>query len=320
MIGLIRRATTERKSVAAFRRAVLDGFGSDAPHKLRLIKDGPLARVASGNWRGREVIVKQFHSRDPETDMAAMVAEHDRLHQLFPHGPLRAGLMLAHAAPQAIAILEKGCGTRLDHVLDHADDSTRTSLVEQAGAWLARALGEGRERGALHSRFWRDQLANEVRELRAASELTALVTRALGHWNALGMSLNKGPVPRGPIHADFAPHNILVDQARGEIWAFDIQRMTPMPLGLDFARLLVALSVQAQRQFPEAPLAYGVLAADRAALLSVPGLEHDATELPFLDFFIGHRLVKALIDKPDHPNTPILQRSLINWLDTPRCL
>ncbi len=316
---LIRDALAARRAREALARDLTAAFGREAPQGLSLIKDGPQARVAAATWQGEPVILKQFHTPDPAGFMAGMSAEHDRLRALFPHGALRAGLMRAQSAPHAIAVLEKAPGERLDAVLDHADADQRATLVAQAGAWLGRALGEERDTGTFFPRFWIERLEAEITAAPLPAPDRDLTLRAHRGLRRLGRALRHGPVPRGPIHADFAPHNIFHDAASGTLWVFDIQKTTHMPLGLDIARLLVGLSVQMQRQHPDCALQAGVLAADRRALLAAQGLEHPLEALPFVDFFLGHRLIKALIDKHAHPDAPIFRRSLENWLKEAPC-
>ena len=316
---LIRNALAARQARDALHRDLTAAFGADAPHSLTLIKNGPQARVAAATWQGEPVILKQFHTPHPVGFMAEMAAEHDRLRMLFPHGALRAGLMRAHSAPYAIAVLEKAPGERLDAVLDHADADRREALVAQAGAWLGRALGDGRDTGTFFPRFWVDRLEAEITAAPLPASDRDLTLSAHRGLRRLGRALRHGPVPRGPIHADFAPHNIFHDAASGTLWVFDIQKTTHMPLGLDIARLLVGLSVQMQRQHPDCTLRAGVLATDRRALLAAPGLDHPPEALAFVDFFLGHRLIKALIDKHAHPDAPIFRRAVENWLKEVPC-
>ncbi len=310
---LLCKAFASRRAQGTLAHDLASAFGPDAPQGLRMIKDSPQARVAEARWRGDPVIVKQLHTPDPRGAIAAMEAEHDRLRALFPHGGLDAGLLRATSAPHGIAILQRVPGQRLDAVLDHCGAASRAVLVTKAGAWLARSMAGARETGAFFPRFWVGRLKTESAEAQLEAPDRALVTEALRALRGLGRSLRKGPVPRGPIHADFGLHNIFWDEDSGTLAAFDIQKTTMLPLGLDLARLLVALSAQMQRQYPACALKAGILAADRDALMNLPDLAHDASEARFLDFFLGHRMIKALIDKHAHPHAPIYRRSLESW-------
>jgi len=318
MIGLIRRASQERKAMTSLSIALTEGFGTNAPKLVRLIKDGPLARVAEGKWQGRAVIVKQFHTTAPQQVIADMKAEHDRLAAIFPHDGLHAALICDSAPAQGIAVIEKAPGIPLDLALDPCDPNARRHLVMRAGSWLARALGKSRDQGRFRPQFWCDRLQREC-------SLAALSTTDRDKTNAtlqtlarLGKRLKHGPVPRGAVHGDFGPYHLHWDAASQALWAFDIQRTSSLPLALDMARLLVGLSEQAQRQYPDSTLRLGVLPADSTALLTVPGLEHDPAELTYLDFFLGYRLLRSLLEKHHHPHAPIFRRSLSNWLESPR--
>lgn len=316
MLSTLRGLRAQREARTALRDALANAFGADAELGA-LIKDGPLAHVAHGQLRGAAVIFKQFHTPETDTFMAELTAEHDRLRRLFPHGALHAGLAVA-TAPGLVA-LQKAPGLRLDHVLDGADPAQRDELVALAGAWLGHSLGGQRETGRFRPQFWITRLREDMGAAPLPAQTAALLDHALDHLKTLGRSLRHGPVPHGPIHADYAPHNIVWDEDSAQLWVFDIQKTTVLPLGLDLARLLVALSIQMQRQYPGCALAQGVIPADRAALLSAPGLAHSAQEMPFVDFFLAHRLIKALIDKHAHPDAGLYARALQNWIETTPC-
>lgn len=314
MIGLIRRATQKRSALGTLNAALAEGFGADRPEARRLVKDGPLARVAEGKWQGREVIVKQFHTTSPEQQITGMVTEHARLATLFPHDGLHVAQICGTAPAQGIAVIEKAPGIPLDQALDPCGQDARHQLVTRAGAWLARALGDSRDLGSFRPQFWLGRLDSDATP--ADRDLLRAARQVL---ESLGRRLKHGPVPRGAVHGDFGPYNLHWDSVSQSLWAFDIQRTSALPLALDMARFLVALSEQVQRQYPDSALRLGVLPQDFAALLAVPGLEHDQTELPYLDFFLGYRLLRSLTEKHDHPHAPIFRRSLSNWLDTSRC-
>lgn len=316
-MNLIRAALNGHRARRDLAKVLHDAF-SEPPTILRVIKDGPTSRVAEGHWQGRAVIIKQFHTPTPEPFIADMTREHRRLSALFPHYGLNVALMCAHSAAHGIALLDKAPGLRLDAVLDHAAPDERRALVTLAGEWLVHSLGGARDHGHFRPRFWLDRLEQESRACALTAPDRDLVTYALAILGGIGHPLRKGPVPRGLIHADFAPHNIFWDAVSGELSVFDIQKTTQMPLGLDIARLLVGLSVQAQHQTQNCALERGVLPEDYTALLAVPGLHHSSSELPFVDFFLGHRLIKAMIDRHDHPNAPLIRRSLSNWLGATR--
>lgn len=315
---LLHTAIATRKARRALESALSDAFDTDAPKSLRILKDGPLARVAAGVWQRRPVIVKQFYTPEPETLIVDMVAEHLRLAALFPHEGLNTALLRAHAPAQGLAILDLAPGIPLDLALDPCTATERKRLVGVAGAWLARALGDSREPGSFRPRFWLDRLERESADLPLTTDDRALLGKAMDSLRALGVALRRGAVPRGAVHGDFGPYNLHWDATTQSLWAFDIQRTSALPLALDMARLLVALSEQAQRQHPDYALTQGVLPADSAALLAVPGLEHAADERPFLDFFLGYRLLRSLCEKHRHPHAPIFRRSLANWLEFPR--
>lgn len=317
-MNLIRNAFAPRKAHQKLQTALSDAFGPDAPTSLRLIKDGPLARVAEGVWQGRAVIVKQFHSPDPGSLIAEMQVEHRRLAALFPYQGLNTALLRAHAPAQGLAILDKAPGIALDVALDPCTANERARLVGRAGAWLARSVGDSRAPGSFRPRFWLDRLDRDSAELPLTPEDRALIARAMGQLRMLGTQLKRGAIPKGAVHGDFGPYNLHWDARSQSLWAFDIQRTSDLPLALDMARFLVALSEQAQRQHPGCALCQGVLPADRAALLAVPGLDHAPYELPFLDFFLGYRLLRTLSEKHSHPHAPMFRRSLTNWLESPR--
>lgn len=319
MIGLIRRASEDRKALTSLRAALVDGFGVHGPKAVRLIKDGPLARIAEGHWQGRAVILKQFHTASPQQQIADMTAEHERLAALFPHDGLHAALICATAPAQGIALIEKAPGIPLDQALDPCSADTRRHLVSRTGSWLARALGNSRDQGSFRPQFWCDRLQRACCLPVLSASDRDRASAALEALTQLGQRLKHGPVPRGAVHGDFGPYNLHWDATSQTLWAFDIQRTSSLPLALDLARLLVALSEQVQRQYPDCALKHGVLPADSAAILAVRGLEHDPTELPYLDFFLGYRLLLSLIEKNNHPHAPIFRRGLFNWLDTPRC-
>ena len=318
MLGLIRRAKSDRKALGALTDALASAFGAEAPKTLCLIKDGPRARVAEGVWKGQAVIVKQFLTSEPEPLIAGMVVEHRRLAALFPHDNMNTALSRAHSPAHGLAILDKAPGIPLDLALDPCTATERARLVGLAGAWLARALGDSREPGSFRPRFWLDRLERESADLPLTTDDRALLCRAMDSLRALGAALKRGAVPRGAVHGDFGPYNLHWDAATQSLWAFDIQHTSALPLALDMACLLVGLSEQAQRQHPDCALAQGVLPDDFASLLAVAGLEHAAGERHFLDFFLGYRLVRSLTEKHRHPHAPIFRRSLANWLEAPR--
>lgn len=320
MIGLIRRASEQRSALAQVRAALSEGFGADGPEVARLIKDGPLARVTEARWQGRTVIVKQFRTASPQQQIADMLAEHERLATYFPHDGLHFARICGAAPAQGLAVVEKAPGIPLDQALDPCTPDARRHLVTRAGFWLSRALGDSRDQGSFRPRFWLNRLEGERDLAKLAPSDRDKMCAAHQALSVLGQRLKHGPVPRGAVHGDFGPYNLHWDATSQSLWAFDIQCTSALPLALDMARLLVALSEQVQRQHPDCTLALGVLPEDIAALLTVPGLEHDQSELPYLDFFLGYRLLRTLIEKHDHPHAPILRRSLANWLDTPRCL
>ena len=313
---LIHRAISTRKARRDVQTALSDAFGADAPSSLRLIKDSPLARVAEGRWQGRQIIVKQFHSPEPASLIAAMLAEHKRLGALFPHDGLKVAALRAHAPAQGLVILDKAPGIPLDLALDPCTATERARLVGHAGAWLARSLGDSRAAGSFRPRFWLDRLDRDSADLPLTPDDRALFGRTMDQLHALGTQLKRGAIPKGAVHGDFGPYNLHWDARDQSLWAFDIQRTSDLPLALDMARFLVALSEQAQRQHPDCALCQGILPADLAALLAVPGLNHAPDELPFLDFFLGYRLLRSLREKHGHPHAPMFRRSLTNWLET----
>lgn len=319
MIRLIRHASAKRNALNNLNTALSEGFGADRPKIVRLIKDGPLARVAEGHWQARAVIVKQFHTASPQQQIDDMLTEHRRLGALFPHDGLRTALMCGSSPGQGLAVIEKAPGIPLDQALDPCTPDARQHLVTQAGAWLARSLGDSRDLGSFRPQFWLGRLDSDGDPASLAPVEQELVRATRQALNEMGQRLKHGPVPRGAVHGDFGPYNLHWDAASESLWAFDIQRTSSLPLALDMARLLVALSEQVQRQYPDSVLRLGVLPQDSAALLAVPGLEHDQTELSYLDFFLGYRLLRSLTEKHTHPHAPIFLRSLSNWLDTPRC-
>ena len=315
---LIHRAIATRKARRDLQTALSDAFGPDAPGSLRLIKDSPLARVAEGNWRSQQIIVKQFHNPEPDSLIAAMLTEHKRLGALFPHDGLNVAALRAHAPAQGLVILDKAPGIPLDLALDPCTATERARLVGHAGAWLARSLGDSRAPGSFRPRFWLDRLEQDIAGLPLSPDDRALFGRTMDQLRALGTRRKRGAIPKGAVHGDFGPYNLHWDAHGQSLWTFDIQRTSDLPLALDMARLLVALSEQAQRQHPDCALCQGVLPADTAALLHVPGLEHAPDERPFLDFFLGYRLLRSLREKHSHPHAPMFRRSLTNWLESPR--
>jgi hypothetical protein len=319
MIAPLRDLLDRRRDRHDLQVALDAGFPSGAPQIDRLIKHDHKGSVARATWHGARVIVKQITHDDPAQAIARLVAEHDRLRALFPKDSLKFAACLDTAPAQGIAILPELRGTRIDDVLCALPAPARKPIVTQTGAWFARALTGTRETGRFSPGFWIRMLRTERAGRILPPADTALLDQIADRLGALFPALQNGPVPRGLIHGDFMPQNILWDAATGSLSVFDVQEENPAPLAQDMARLLCDLTLKLLQLDPRLTLDRGLCAATRQDFLAAPGIDHSDPAGGFVDFATGYRLSMVLMAKHDHHLGTPARTALRHWLDHMPC-
>jgi len=319
VIAPLRALVQRRQGHAALQQVANAAFPTDPPRIAQMIKQDARSCVARATWQGREVIVKQHHVADPVAATQALQAEHDRLRALFPAGNLHAATSLATAPEVALVILPFATGTRLDHVIFDAPAPTRAVLVQMAGQWLARSLSTEVTEGQFSPGFWVKMVQAELASAALAPDDSALVQAVTQQLGQLAPPLRGLPVPKGPIHQDFAAHNILWDAARARLSVIDIDKRTDLPVALDMARLLSGLTHHLLCATPDMALHKGLCPDLRAALLSVKELAHEGPNMGIFDFLTGVRLAKVLIAHHGLRFGPPARATIQNWLETVPC-
>ena len=319
MIAPLRAVFARRAQQATLTDALRAGFGADAPVMQRLIKHDDKGSVARATWRGRAVIVKQLASDTPARAIAQLQAKHDRLRALFPHQNLHFAAALACAPGQGLVVLPELPGTRIDDVIISAPPTKRADVALAAARWFARALGPDRSTGNFAPGYWNNQLAQEVTRTPLPPRDATLLDAMARHLRALAPALQGGPVPRGPIHGDYMPQNILWDDATGNLGVFDVQDTYTAPLAQDLARLLVALSLGLIARDPALPLDRGLCAHLRGVVMGCADLHHPDTQGGFMDFTTGYRLAMVLLRKHDHHLGEPARHAITHWLEHVPC-
>ncbi|PZX42090.1 phosphotransferase family enzyme [Roseinatronobacter thiooxidans] len=319
MIAPLRALVQRRQGHAALQQVANAAFPTDPPRIAQVIKQDARSCVARATWQGREVIVKQHHVADPVPAMQALHAEHDRLRALFPVGKLHAATCLATAPEAALVILPFATGTRLDHVIPDVPAPMRAELVQLAGQWLAHSLGREATAGQFSPGFWVKMVQAELAAAPLGPNDSALVQAVIQRLGERAPPLRGLPVPKGPIHQDFAPHNILWDADRARLSVIDIDKRTDLPIALDMARLLSGLTHHLLCATPDMPLHKGLCPDLRAALLSVGALAHEGPNAGIFDFLTGVRLAKVLIAHHGLRFGPPARATIQNWLETVPC-
>lgn len=217
-------------------------------------------------------------------------------------------LLFAHAPGEALSL----------H-LAAAAPARRAALIARAGAWLA-ALTPQRSRSGFAPRYWLGGLIRRRQDAAPGDWLdAALIDGHLARLRAMVPQLRAAPVERAPIHGDFTPDNLFLDDSQppdGRLCAIDMQGESVMPVARDIARILVWLeSRRTHSSSPECAGATidGIATADYLALTTVPGLLPQ-DQRPILRFMIGDLMAAYYLDAPRQPaRRAALARAMTEW-------
>lgn len=289
-----------------------------------ILRDLPDRAVLAVDYRGQPAFLKLF--RQPDYHRKVLLTQ-DNLRASaarLGQGGNAVALPLLALPDIGALLFERAPGDALSLHLAAAAPARRAALIARAGAWLA-ALTPQRSRSGFAPRYWLDALIRRRQDAAPGAWLdAALIDGHLARLRAMVPQLRGAPVERAPIHGDFTPDNLFLDDSQppsGRLSAIDMQGESVMPVARDIARMLVWLesrrthSPDADPTGPKSagPTTDGIATADYQALTTVPGLL-PADQRPILRFMIGDLMAAYYLDAPRQPaRRAALARAMTEW-------
>lgn len=283
---------------------VVDGF--EGQEVLKIADDRV---VVSGQWHGRDVVIKQFQGEQSNVQVTRMEAELLFLAEHMADGENRMMQVLATYPDHGIAVLEHVPGLRLHDILKTAHAPQRAELIAHAGRWLGSYTKGRQQTGTFAPRRWLER-----RTLPDVSDMAiddmALLAEVAKRLKSLRKSVRGVPVTRAAVHGDFTAVNL--HYSDGVMYGVDVQGEAWFPLAKDVALFLVWLALSRETDVGER--SYGIALDDFAAFLSKPLVPQEEAEI-LLPFMIGAELRFQFARAYRHSDQrDRLRDALIGWL------